>query len=165
MDIKELLAKANAPASSRKVESQKAETNSFDELGTFISDINQSSPLQPNIDYGTNLPEQFEIGDPVVGMHKGQKLAGQVIDVNGDKVTVEWKDKEVTVVSANQLELSDVDTDYEEQTMYIESNEPYMGFDKESFNEDSDLEALLRGDANGNIGGGASFKYDANGDL
>lgn len=51
-----------------------------------------------------------------------------------------------------------MDTDYEEETMYIESKEPTMGFDKESFNEDTDLHDLLTGRNDGPNGLG--FKYN-----
>lgn len=155
MDIKELLARANAKSSIRESKSSMSEENLFDELDDFI-DNTVTNSTEPT--FNTNLSkdgQQLQVGDPVVGIHKGQNMSGQVIAIQDDIVTVEWKDRTVSNVRAGQLELSDVDDDYEEQTMYIESAEqPYMGFDKEAFNEDGDLDALLKGRP-----GQASFNY------
>ena len=63
-------------------------------------------------------------------------------------------------VRANQLTLTNVDDDYELQTMYVEADEqPYMGFDKEAFHEDTDLDSLLKGRP------GQSTPYDFRGNL
>ena len=142
-----------------KVESQNIQENQFDDLDGFMSDLSNTA-VPPNFNSGISKDgNQLTTGDPVVGIHRGQRMNGQVIAVNGDKVTVEWKDRSVTEVPADSLELTNVDDDYAEETMYIESNEPIqnMGFDKESFVEDSDLESLLRGRADGSLG--ETFKY------
>lgn len=138
-----------------KVESNIRETNMFDNLEEYIDGVNTTA-VPPELDPAI---DGFQVGDPVVGVHKGYKMAGQVIDVNGDNVTVEWKNHDVTEVKADSLELTDVDTDYEEETMYIEAQEPNMGFDKESFNEDADLHDLLTG-SNVPDSSGMSFKYN-----
>lgn len=143
-----------------KVESRTQETNMFDDLEEYIDNVSNSS-LAPDVELDE---KDFQVGDPVVGVHKGYKLAGQVIDVNGDNITVEWKNHDVSQVKADDLELSDVDTDYEEQTMYIEAKEPNLGFDKESFNEDADLHDLLTG-SNVPDSSGLSFKYGGSCDL
>ena len=67
-----------------------------------------------------------------------------------------------TKVKINTLELSNVDDDYEEETMYIEAAQPIqtMGFDKESFVEDTDLQSLLNGDSNQ-----GSFRYGVSDEL
>lgn len=142
-----------------KAESQSAsETNMFDNLEEFMDGLNTSA-IPPETDYA---PDGFQVGDPVVGIHKGQRLAGQVINVDRDDITVEWKNHDVTQVKADTLELSNVDDDYVEQTQYIESREQNLGFDKESFNEDSDLHSLLSGRDESAGSNGLGFKY---GDL
>lgn len=156
MDIKELLARANAKAPSRRVESSSMhEENLFDELDTFIDNTALNS-TEPTFNTGLSKDgEQLQVGDPVVGVHRGQEMSGQVIAIQDDMATVEWKDHTTSNIKANQLTLSNVDDDYEIQTMYIESAEqPYMGFDKEAFNEDTDLDSLLKGRP-----GQASFAY------
>lgn len=158
-NLRDLLAKANAGRTIRTYESSiKSETNSFDELEDTISDLAVDS-VATNFNTGVSKDGiQLQVGDPVVGTHRGQNLAGQVIAIDGDMVTVEWKNKETSRVRANTLTLSDVDSDYQEQTMYVEAVQPNMGFDKESFNEDADLEDLLKGRV-GESASGASFKY------
>lgn len=141
-----------------KVESIASETNMFDNLEEFIDSVSNSEvPVE-----GDYAPDGFQVGDPVVGLHKNQRMSGQVIDVDRDNITVEWKNHDVTQVKADTLELSNVDDDYEEQTMYIESNEPNLGFDKESFVEDTDLQSLLNGSNINESSGNLGFKY---GDL
>lgn len=156
MDIKELLARANAKSSNpRRVESAKrrVETDSYDDLEEFIDNVNtQTSDFTPAATGLSKDGQQLQVGDPVVGIHRGQEMSGQVIAVDGDMATVEWRDRETTRVRANQLTLSDVDDAYELQTMYVEAEQPYMGFDKESFVEDTDLESLLRGRSDGSYG-------------
>lgn len=156
MDIKELLARANAKSSNpRRVESvqRKAEADSYDDLEEFIDNVNtQSSDFTPATTGLSKDGQQLQVGDPVVGIHNAQNMSGQVIAVQGDLVTVEWKDRTTSNVKANQLTLSDVDDDFELQTMYVEAEQPYMGFDKESFVEDTDLESLLRGRSDGSYG-------------
>lgn len=156
MDIKELLARANAKSSNtRRVESAKrrVETDSYDDLEEFIDNVNtQTSDFTPAATGLSKDGQQLQVGDPVVGIHRGQEMLGQVIAVDGDMATVEWGDRETTRVRANQLTLSDVDDAYELQTMYVEAEQPYMGFDKESFVEDTDLESLLRGRSDGSYG-------------
>ena len=148
MDIKELLAKANETSLSRAL--RQIETNQFDELDEFITDASTNS-VPPNFNTGLSKDgNQLQVGDPVVGIHQGRRMSGQVIAIQNEIVTVEWRDRTTSNVKANQLELSNVDDDMELETMYIEAApEPYMGFDKESFTEDTDLEALLKGDATG----------------
>ena len=155
MDLKELLARANAKAPIRESRQSIKEENLFDELDTFIDNTAVNS-TEPTFNTGLSKDgQQLQVGDPVVGIHRGQNLSGQVIAIQGDMVTVEWKDHTTSNVKASQLELTDVDDDYEEQTMYIESAEqPYMGFDREAFNEDTDLDSLLRGRP-----GQSSFNY------
>ena len=75
-----------------KVESQTAETTMFDNLEDYIDGLSNSA-IPPETDFA---PDGLQVGDPVVGIHKGQRLAGQVIDVHGDYVTVEWKNHDVT---------------------------------------------------------------------
>lgn len=138
-----------------KVESRTSEANQFDELEQYIDDAANTS-VPPNFMTGFSKDgNQLEVGDPVVGVHKGQNTSGTVVGVEGDNVTVEWKDKTVTEVKAQTLQMTNVDDDYELETMYIESYEPAqnMGFDKESFNEDGDLEDLLRGGATSSSSG------------
>lgn len=145
-----------------KVESQAAsETNMFDNLEEFMDGLNTSA-IPPESDYA---PDGFQVGDPVVGIHKGQRLSGQVIDVDRDDVTVEWKNHDVTQVKADTLELSNVDDDYQEEAMYIESQQQNLGFDKESFNEDSDLHSLLNGRDDEASPSGLGFKYGDINDL
>lgn len=130
-----------------KVESRLTEENQFDELAQYIDDAANTS-VPPNFTTGFSKDgNQLEVGDPVVGIHKGQNMSGTVVGVEGDNITVEWRDKSVTEVKAQTLQMTNVDDDYELETMYIESYEPdqTMGFDKESFNEDGDLEDLLKG--------------------
>lgn len=155
MDLKELLARANAKAPIRESRQFIKEENLFDELDTFIDNTAVNS-TEPTFNTGLSKDgQQLQVGDPVVGIHRGQNMSGQVIAIQGDMVTVEWKDHTTSNVKAGQLELTNVDDDYEEQTMYIESAEqPYMGFDKEAFNEDTDLDSLLRGRP-----GQSSFNY------
>lgn len=182
-NLKELLARANAkidapaapaakdntakvkPAPTHephitKVESAAAlETNQFDDLDDFMTGLNQTA-VPPNFNQGvTKDGNKLQVGDPVVGLHQGQRMSGQVIAVQGDNATVEWKDRRTSTVPINTLELTDVDTDYEEEALFIEAAEPIqtMGFDKESFVEDTDLESLLRGGADGTSSG---FKYE-----
>lgn len=155
MDLKELLARANAKAPIRESRQSIKEENLFDELDTFIDNTAVNS-TEPTFNTGLSKDgQQLQVGDPVVGVHRGQNLSGQVIAIQGDMATVEWKDHTTSNVKASQLELTDVDDDYEIQTMYIESAEqPYMGFDKEAFNEDTDLDSLLKGRP-----GQSSFNY------
>ena len=155
MDLKELLARANAKAPIRESRQSIKEENLFDELDTFIDNTAVNS-TEPTFNTGLSKDgQQLQVGDPVVGIHRGQNMSGQVIAIQGDMVTVEWKDHTTSNVKARQLELTNVDDDYEIQTMYIESAEqPYMGFDKEAFNEDTDLDSLLRGRP-----GQSSFNY------
>lgn len=144
-----------------KVESVRTpETNAFDEMEEFMGDINTTA-IPPETDYA---PDGLQIGDPVVGMNRNQRMAGQVIAVDNHMVTVEWKNRDVTQVPADQLQLTNVDDAYEEEAMYIESVEPNMGFDKESFVEDTDLKSLLEDRIEGGAGtsSGLGFKY---GDL
>ena len=156
MDIKELLARANAKSSApRRVESvqRQVETDSYDELEEFIDNVNtRSANMTPTATGLSKDGEQLQIGDPVVGIHRGQNMSGQIIAIQGDMITVEWKDRTSSTVKSSQLTLSNVDDDYEEQTMYVEAEQPYMGFDKESFTEDTDLESLLRGRSDGSMG-------------
>lgn len=146
MDIKELLARANAKSSMRESRQSIQEENLFDNLEDNIDNIALHS-VEPDFNIGISKDgQQLQVGDPVVGIHRGTEMSGQVIAMQGDMVTVEWKDRTTSNVKANQLELTNVDDDYEEQTMYIESaDQPYMGFDREAFNEDADLDSLLRG--------------------
>lgn len=149
MNLQEMLAKAYAPAKSttRKVESKQVhETDSFDELEDFIDDVNLTQN-EPNFNVGISKDgHQLQVGDPVTGINAGREMSGQVIAIQNEMVTVEWKDRTKSNVRANQLTLTNVDDDYELQTMYIETNEqPYMGFDKEAFHEDTDLDSLLKG--------------------
>lgn len=161
-NLRDLLAKANAVTAKPVIrESAPKVESSFDDLDTFIQDISATTGTQ---NYDMDLSKDgnaLQVGDPVVGIHRGQNMSGQVIAVNGNKVTVEWKDHSVTEVTADTLELSNVDDDYIEETMYIESSEAIqtMGFDKESFVEDTDLDSLLRGGASG---AEPAFKYGAN---
>lgn len=154
-NIRDLLAQARATSTQRRPESavkRTEESNSFDELETFIDDVNLGA-VPPNFNTGLSKDgQQLQVGDPVTGIHRGQEMSGQVIAVQGDDITVEWKDRTSSVVKAGKLTMTDVDDAMELETMYIESDEqPYMGFDKESFHEDTDLLSLLRGDAQGNI--------------
>lgn len=144
-----------------KVESQTAsETNMFDNLEEFVDGL-QTTEVPPESDFA---PDGFQVGDPVVGIHKGQRLSGQVIDVDRDDITVEWKNHDVTQVKADTLELSNVDDDYQEEAMYIESHEQNLGFDRESFNEDTDLHSLLSGRDEASPSG-LGFKYGDIDDL
>lgn len=163
MDLQEMLAKAYAPAKSttRKVESKQVyETDSFDELEDFIDDVNLTQN-EPNFNVGISKDgHQLQVGDPVTGINAGREMSGQVIAIQNDMVTVEWKDRTKSNVRANQLTLTNVDDDYELQTMYVEADEqPYMGFDKEAFHEDTDLDSLLRGRP------GEATSYDFRGNL
>lgn len=166
MDIKELLARANAKAPIRESVSIKEDTV-FDELDNFIQDTATLS-VPPNFNVGlTKDGNQLQVGDPVVGIHRGQEMSGQVLAIQDDKAVVEWKDRETTKVKISTLTLTNVDDDYEEETMYIESAQPIqtMGFDKESFVEDTDLEALLKGEGFSKTGGGVTFKYGVSDDI
>jgi hypothetical protein len=148
--------------SKTKVETANVQEDAFDDLDTFMSDISQSA-VPPNFNDGLSKDnQQLQVGDPVVGMHQGQQMSGQVIGINGNKVAVEWKNRDQSTVPANTLTLSDVDYDYEEETMYIESAVPIanMGFDREAFVEDTDLKSLLEGKPDGSF----DCKYDM-GDL
>lgn len=163
MDLQEMLAKAYAPAKStaRKVESKQVhETDSFDELEDFIDDVNLTQN-EPNFNVGISKDgHQLQVGDPVTGINAGREMSGQVIAIQDEMVTVEWKDRTKSNVRANQLTLTNVDDDYELQTMYVEADEqPYMGFDKESFCEDTDLDSLLKGRP------GEATSYDFRGNL
>lgn len=145
-----------------KVESRTAETNMFDNLEDCIDGLDNTL-IPPESDFA---PDGLQVGDPVVGIHKGQRLAGQVIDINGDYATVEWKNHDISSVKVDELELSNVDDDYEEETMYIESVQPNMGFDKEAFVEDTDLKSLLTGrDYESESNNGMGFKYGDIDDL
>ena len=141
-----------------KVESQATETNLFDNLDEYMDGL-QTADIPPATDYA---PDGFQVGDPVVGIHKRQRMSGQVIDVDRDNITVEWKNHDVSQVKADTLEISNVDDDYELQTQYIESKEPNLGFDRESFVEDTDLHSLLHGIDENASSTGLGFKY---GDL
>lgn len=159
-DLKDLLARANAKTSKVIKESSSIGEDAFDSLEDNIDNLASSSiPLNTGNTDLTKDGNELEVGDPVVGMHKNQRMSGQVIAVDGDDITVEWRDRTVTQVKIDTLELSDVDDDYAEQTMYIEAEEPIqtMGFDKESFVEDTDLESLLKGDSAST--GSSNFKY------
>lgn len=138
----------------------KSETTPFDELEDEIQDLATNSLPINDLDL-TQDGQSLQVGDPVVGIHQGYDMSGEVIAVNGDNITVLWKDRTQSTVKANTLKMTDVDSDYEEQAMYIESYEPTqnLGFDKESFNEDTDLYSLLHGDDAG------SSNYDLRGDL
>lgn len=159
-DINELLAKAYGKASFNE-SAHKSEDNQFDELDTFITNATTNTiPTNMTINIAKD-GNQLQIGDPVVGIHKGMRMTGQVLSLEPKDGTavVEWRDKTKSRIKTSQLELSNVDDDVELETMYIESDEtnskePYMGFDKESFTEDTDLECLLKGNANGDIVGG-----------
>lgn len=153
-NLRRLLERANAP------KAVKAETNVFDELEDFSQNLaTSSSQFMPASNVSvTKDGQELQPGDPVTGLHRGQNMSGQVLSVNDDTAVVEWKDREITRVKISTLTMTNVDDDYEEQTMYIESNEPNMGFDKEAFVEDTDLESLLRGGADGSINSG-DFKY------
>lgn len=166
-NIKNLLARANAPIRAKE-SSVTSETNALDELQDTTQDIAiNSMPFTMNSGCNSTLTkdgQQLQPGDPVTGIHRGQNMSGQVLSVKDDTAVVEWKDREITRVKIASLTMTNVDDDYEEQTMYIESKDPVpnMGFDKESFVEDTDLESLLKGGANGSLDSGVSFKY---GDL
>ena len=157
-NLRDLLARANASATpARRAESANTVESQFDQLDDFIQATAVTS-VPPNFSEGLSKDgQQLQVGDPVTGIFRGQEMSGQVIAVNGDKITVEWKCQEVSTVKASTLTMTNVDDDYEEETMYIEAAQPIqtMGFDKESFVEDTDLESLLRGDS----AGSTSFKY------
>lgn len=168
MDLRELLAKANAKAPMRESASIHEDTM-FDELDDAIQNT-AASAMPPSFNMGlTKDGNQLQVGDPVTGIHRGQRMSGQVLAVQDDKAVVEWKDRETTKVKINTLTLTNVDDDYEEETMYIEAAQPIqsMGFDKESFVEDTDLECLLRERIDGSMssGSGASFRYGVSDDI
>lgn len=147
-----------------KVESSQPmfEEDSFDLLEDTIQDIAVTS-VEPSFNMGISKDgNKLELGDPVTGIHKGQNMRGEVVGIEGDNITVQWKDKTVTQVKADTLTMTNVDDDMMEETMYIESVEPIqnMGFDKESFVEDTDLDSLLRGSSSST---GSSYNF--NGDL
>lgn len=154
-NLKDLLARANAKTSMRETSSCNEE-NQFDELDSFIQDTARTV-VPSNYNVGlTKDGNELQVGDPVTGIHKGQKMSGQVININGDSITVEWRDRSTSTENIGNLILTDVDSAYEEETMYIEADQTRqsMGFDKESFVEDSDLESLLKGSESN-----TAFKY------
>lgn len=167
MDLRELLAKANAKAPMRESAAIHEDTM-FDELEDTIQ-TTAAYAVPPSFNAGvTKDGNKLQVGDPVTGIHRGQNMSGQVLAIQDDKAVVEWKDRETTKVKISTLTLTNVDDDYEEETMYIEAAQPIqsMGFDKESFVEDTDLECLLRQRVDGSMtDGGASFKYGVNDDL
>lgn len=180
--LSELIAKANAKAGDTqkvqtskttqksapdykihktKVESAANETNTFDDLEEYMSNIDDTAIVPGYGDDVTKGGNELEVGDPVVGMNRNQRMSGQVIAIDGPNATVEWRNRDVTQMPIDQLELTNVDDDYEEQTLYVESEVPNLGFDNEAFVNDSDLESLLKD----RVGEGPTCNYDMNGDL
>lgn len=152
--LRDLLNQANETSSRRN------ETDMFDELEDSIQSLATSTvPMQS--DSLTKDGQSLEIGDPVTGIHQGYNMSGEVIGLDGDRAIVRWRDNTQSKVKINTLTMTDVDAADEQEELYLESYEPVpnMGFDKESFNEDIDLESLLKGDSN------SSSRYNFNGDL
>ena len=91
-NLRDLIAKANAKSPMRDSSSM-SEENSFDELDNYIQDISTSS-VPPNFNTGiTKDGNQLQVGDPVVGIHRGQRMSGQCIAIQDDKAVVEWNDQ------------------------------------------------------------------------